>query len=101
MDDLGNQLRVRHRNVVNLVDHFESRSKYYLVCEMALGGELFDQIVERGRFTEHDAAALVRNLIQGVAEIHKCRVVHRDIKPEVRAVLFNVMRDGGYVRAWC
>ncbi|KNE72085.1 CAMK/CAMK1 protein kinase [Allomyces macrogynus ATCC 38327] len=83
--------RVRHRNVVNLVDHFESRSKYYLVCEMALGGELFDQIVERGRFTEHDAAALVRNLIQGVAEIHKCRVVHRDIKPE--NLLFRTTND--------
>jgi len=53
------QLGGDHRCVVSYVDLFESPSHYYLVMEMASGGELFDRLVARGAYTEASAANLV------------------------------------------
>ena len=50
--------------------------------ELIVGGELFDRIAQRESFTEEQARALVKNLIQAIAYLHASGVVHRDIKPE-------------------
>ena len=46
------------------------------------GGELFDRIVEKGSYTEKDAADLIRQVLSAVAYMHDMGVVHRDLKPE-------------------
>lgn len=44
------------------------------------GGELFDRIVEKGSYTEKDAADLMRQVLQAVDYMHEQGVVHRDLK---------------------
>jgi calcium/calmodulin-dependent protein kinase I len=49
---------------------------------MLKGGELFERIVGRPRFTEEEAARLLRPLLESVAYLHDLGIVHRDLKPE-------------------
>ncbi|KAG0222774.1 hypothetical protein BGX31_008887 [Mortierella sp. GBA43] len=71
-----------HPNIVNFLDWFESRDKYYLVFDLATGGELFDRICEQGKFTEKNAATIMKEVIEAVEYLHSKNVVHRDLKPE-------------------
>lgn len=53
------------------------QDKYYIVTQLALGGELFDRICEKGRFTEKDAARTIRQVFEAVSYLHDRNVVHR------------------------
>lgn len=44
---------------------------------MATGGELFDRICEKGKFTEKDAAETIRQVLDAVNYLHENNVVHR------------------------
>jgi calcium/calmodulin-dependent protein kinase I len=41
-------------------DSGEADTRYYITFELAIGGELFDRITQRGRFTEKDAVECIR-----------------------------------------
>ncbi|KAI8833121.1 kinase-like domain-containing protein [Chytriomyces cf. hyalinus JEL632] len=74
--------KVRHRNLIGLVDFFETDEHLILVMDLATGGELFTQIEERGSFTEKDAAEIMRQLLEAVDYLHALGIAHRDLKPE-------------------
>ena len=50
--------------------------------EFCEGMELFDAIIERGRFTEPDAKPVFRQISAALAHLHALNIVHRDVKPE-------------------
>lgn len=74
--------KVKHANIIALEDLFETADHFYIVTELVTGGELFDKIVEKGNYSEHDAAILVRKMLSAIDYLHHLGIVHRDLKPE-------------------
>lgn len=74
--------RVKHENIIQLYEMFEIGNKIYLVMELVTGGELFDEIVGRGKYTERDAAKIVHKILCAIDYLHSIGIVHRDLKPE-------------------
>ncbi|XP_047332207.1 CBL-interacting serine/threonine-protein kinase 24 isoform X3 [Impatiens glandulifera] len=73
---------VRHPNIVRLHEVLSSREKIYIVLELVTGGELFDQIVYKGKLSEKQSRRFFQQLIDAVAHCHSKGVYHRDLKPE-------------------
>lgn len=71
-------------------------SKFYLVFPLCTGGELYEHIIRRGHFTEHDAAIILRDLISGLHALHEHDILHLDIKPE--NLLFDSMGDNAKIK---
>lgn len=71
-----------HPSILKLYDVFESQKHLHLVLELVTGGELFDQIVARGEYSEKDASTIVRQMISAVAHLHEHGIAHRDLKPQ-------------------
>jgi calcium/calmodulin-dependent protein kinase I len=93
-DELGMLQKLDHPNIVHFRDWFESRvnvnrlpaywqplidlqDKYYIVTQLATGGELFDRICQYGRFTEKDASQTIRQILGAVDYLHERNIVHR------------------------
>ncbi|TXG59790.1 hypothetical protein EZV62_014363 [Acer yangbiense] len=73
-----------HENVVKFYNAFEDDSYVYIVMELCEGGELLDRILSKkdSRYSEKDAAVVVRQMLKVAAECHLHGLVHRDMKPE-------------------
>jgi len=71
-----------HPNIVKLYETFEDKVKVYLVMELCSGGELFDRIIDAGRFTEVHAAIVMQQMLRAIYYMHLNRLCHRDLKPE-------------------
>nr|XP_060640996.1 calcium/calmodulin-dependent protein kinase type IV-like isoform X1 [Anolis sagrei ordinatus] len=80
--EIGVLLRLSHPNIIKLKEIFETPVEIALILELVTGGELFDRIVERGFYSERDAAHVVKQILEAVSYLHANGVVHRDLKPE-------------------
>lgn len=73
---------IKHPNVLELYDVYETENHLYLVLELVEGGELFDYLVQRGRLPEQEALRFFQQIIGGLSYCHSHLVCHRDLKPE-------------------
>ena len=73
---------INHENVVRLYEVIAEPSHLHLVLELCTGGELFDRIIEREKYTERDARDAMENICSALAYLHAHNITHRDIKPE-------------------
>eukprot|EP01125_Pyxidicula_operculata_P012225 TRINITY_DN4005_c0_g1_i1.p1 TRINITY_DN4005_c0_g1~~TRINITY_DN4005_c0_g1_i1.p1 ORF type:complete len:1132 (-),score=285.86 TRINITY_DN4005_c0_g1_i1:62-3457(-) len=74
--------KLKHQYIVTLEDVFDEPEYLYLIMELIKGGELFDEILKRGSFTEMDAIVIIKQILEAVDYMHSKMIVHRDLKPE-------------------
>jgi hypothetical protein len=71
--------RVRHRNVISIVDVGLFEGVPYLAMELVRGGSLE---MHRERFGDPSwSLPILRQVLDGLAALHAAGVVHRDLKP--------------------
>ncbi len=71
---------LNHPNVVSIYDCFDDENNVYLLMELATDGNLYS-VTEKGHcFTEEAASIVVREVVNGIREMHKKDIIHRDIK---------------------
>lgn len=64
-------MQVHHPHIVSMHDMYESKDAVYIVTDLCEGGELFQQLLERGTYTEKDASNIVRQMLEGLAYLHE------------------------------
>ncbi|CAK7215011.1 MAPK-activated protein kinase Srk1 [Sporothrix bragantina] len=75
--------KLDHPNIVRLLEFSEAKQYYYIVLELAPGGELFHQIVKLTYFSEELSRHVIIQVAKALEYLHEEQgVVHRDIKPE-------------------
>ncbi|KAF9023111.1 hypothetical protein BGZ52_013303 [Haplosporangium bisporale] len=75
--------QLKHSGIVELYEFSESNEHYFLVLELAPGGELFHRIVKLTYFSEELTRHVIVQVAQAIRYLHEEKgVIHRDIKPE-------------------
>ncbi|KAK4792255.1 hypothetical protein SAY86_022690 [Trapa natans] len=87
VEDVRREIRIMHHlaghpHIINIVDAFEDAVAVHVVMEICSGGELFDRIIQKGHYSEKQAAELARVIVGVVEQCHSLGVMHRDLKPE-------------------
>ncbi|ETV72980.1 CAMK/CAMKL protein kinase [Aphanomyces astaci] len=77
-----------HANVLRLRDHFHDESNLYLVLNYCPGGDLFTVLRTHGTLEMATVWTYFRQIVQGVAYMHRQGYAHRDLSLE------NILLDG-------
>ena len=95
-----------HPNILKLHDIYEDSKRYYIVteyftlhsmlCRLLLGGELLDRISIEKKFTEYDAAKIMKQILEALTYCHSKYIVHRDIKPQ--NILFETKEKNSRIK---
>ena len=71
-----------HQNILKIHEVMASKTKIYLVMEIATGGELFSKIAGGRRLKESTARRYFQQLVSALRFCHQNGVAHRDVKPQ-------------------
>lgn len=85
-----------HPHIISLKDFCQDAKHYYIIEELAEGGELFDAILNRKSYSEREAQNVVRTLLYTLRFCHEKGIVHRDLKPE--NVLLKSPNDWDHIK---
>ena len=71
-----------HPNILKIFEFYSNRESYSIVTELCSGGELFQEIVDKGPFDETYCAYVMYQIFSAINYCHKMNIIHRDLKPE-------------------
>ena len=62
----------------------EDTNNYFIVAELMAGGNLLERLCNKQpqRFTESEAADVIRQMLLALNFMHSKNIMHRDLKPE-------------------
>jgi calcium-dependent protein kinase len=72
---------MEHDHVMKLFEVYESDRYIHMVMEYLPGGELFDKIRSKVKYSESDAKEVMKRLLSALAYMNDNNIVHRDLKP--------------------
>jgi serine/threonine protein kinase len=79
--------RIQHPRVVKILEVFEAERHMLIVMEHMAGGDLSQFVKAKGHLSEAEARQVLSQIVEGVAVVHRNRILHRDLK------LDNILLD--------
>lgn len=79
---------LRHKNIVPLLDFFETPERFYLVMKKCNGGDVLDRVASIEQYTEKDACQFSKGLLEAVQFMHERGIAHRDLKVRTNELFF-------------
>jgi serum/glucocorticoid-regulated kinase 2 len=84
---------IDHPFVIKFHGSFQNEKKLFFVLEYCRGGELFNLLAKKRRFSEDQTRFYAAQIVLALEHLHNQDIVYRDLKPE------NVLIDEkGYIR---
>ena len=72
--------KLHHKNIIRLLEVFESNKNVMIVLEYAGGGDLLQIIKTRGRLSESECKGIFFQIIDAIKTCHNTGIIHRDVK---------------------
>jgi len=79
--------KISHKNVCRMYHLAKEGETPYITMEYVEGEDLKNLTRKKGKLPEEEAIRIAKQVCEGLAEAHRLRVVHRDLKPQ------NIMID--------
>ncbi|KAK9990363.1 hypothetical protein SO802_025348 [Lithocarpus litseifolius] len=86
--------KLKHENIIEMLDSFESEQEFCVVTEFAQG-ELFEILEDDKCLPEEQVQAIAKQLVRALHYLHSNRIIHRDMKPQ------NILIGAGSVVKLC
>ena len=74
------QSYLNHGHCTAIYGYFHDQDYLYLILELLPDGSL-QQVKKKRKLPEKDAAAIVRQVAEGLKHMHSEFIIHRDLKP--------------------
>ncbi|KAK4255384.1 hypothetical protein QN277_008391 [Acacia crassicarpa] len=85
--EISTMRRLKHPHIVELYEVLATETKFFLIMELVIGGELHHKFVNDGPFSDDQLRRWFRQLISAIQHCHSHGVCHRDLK------LDNILLD--------
>ena len=79
--EAANLSRLKHPNIVKVLEAFEANGTSYYVMEYINGGSLDDLIARQHSLSEMETVKYVRQIASALAFMHDNKMLHLDLKP--------------------
>jgi serine/threonine protein kinase len=83
-----------------LKETFDEKDTCYIVFEYLPGGELFDRVADKGRYSEAETRVVFHALLEAMNYLHGMGIVHRNLKPETILLISGTVRRLGNTVAY-
>ena len=82
MNEISILKQLDHPKILKILDFFSTSKLYYIITEYCPNGELYNEIVNKGKLDEGKTAFIMNQLFKAILYCHSQNVIHRDLKPE-------------------
>ena len=82
MNEISILKTLDHPKILKILDFYSTSKLYYIITEYCPNGELFNEIIKKGKFDEGKTAFIMNQIFKAISYCHSQKIIHRDLKPE-------------------